>query len=252
MFYENEKSFQRYEKKYLTDRSRMKEIVRVLKRHMKADAHDRESMGYKVCNLYLDTAKGDVFEEALLKPWYREKIRLRSYGYVKGSEDHVFLEMKKKVGGFVSKRRVRLTAGEAEAFLSRRQEPQDASFMTRQILGEAAYSLQVRKAIPACRISYDRVAFVTDESDFVRVTLDTNLRSSAAEGGIRVRPREELFMPADFCVMEVKTSGACPLWLSDLLKEEGLLPQSFSKFVTAGKKERGYDYNAISGAVIKP
>ena len=32
MFYENEKSFQRYEKKYLTDRDRMKEIVRVLKK----------------------------------------------------------------------------------------------------------------------------------------------------------------------------------------------------------------------------
>ena len=222
-------------------------MIPVLRRHMRPDDHDRQGLGYKVCNLYLDTDMGDVFQEALLKPWYREKIRLRSYGHVKSPDDTVFIEMKKKIGGLVSKRRVGLKAGEAEAFLLRGEQPRNASYMTGQILGEIVYSLQVRRSVPACRISYDRIAFVADKQNDLRVTLDTDLRSSVIEGGIWDMSGEKRFMPDDFCVMEVKFSGSCPGWLSDLLKENDLLPQSFSKYVTAGKKERGYDIITFAG-----
>jgi hypothetical protein len=82
-------------------------------------------------------------------------------------------------------------------------------------------------------ISYDRLAYDVAGAKDVRITFDTNLnyrtedlRLSHGKNGIPIlRP--------DMHLMEIKTPGALPLWLCQLLGELKLYPASFSKYGTA-------------------
>ena len=50
----------------------------------------------------------DAIRHSISKPYYKEKLRLRSYKLPTNTNDKVFLELKKKINGIVSKRRLSL------------------------------------------------------------------------------------------------------------------------------------------------
>lgn len=229
--------FRRYEKKYLMDDVTMNRLLPEIRKHMEADKFCREGKTYEICNLYFDTEGYDVIRESLSKPFYKEKLRLRSYGVPRAPGDVVFLEMKKKVNRIVTKRRAKLSLGEAEAFLSKRTIPADASYMTRQVLTEIDYYLSHKQVAPAMQISYDRMAFFDQEDPRFRLTFDKNIRYTRLAGreGAMSRGREQMLLPGNFRLMEVKVSEAYPLWFSELLSREQIHRSSFSKYGVAFK-----------------
>ena len=227
--------FKRYEKKYLMDEEVMKRLLPEIGAHMEADKFCQDGNTYSICNLYFDTAGYDVIRESLSKPFYKEKLRLRSYGLPRSPNDIVFLEMKKKVNRMVTKRRASLTLREAEGFLTKREYPKNASYMTRQVLNEIDYYLSHKEVKPVMRLSYDRMAFFDREDPQFRLTFDQNIRYLRGDIGFQNVEEGNLLMKKDFRLMEVKVSEAFPLWFANLLSRENVHISSFSKYGVAYK-----------------
>ena len=227
--------FKRYEKKYLMDETVMNRLLPRIREHMEPDKNCRDGKTYPISNLYFDTGGYDVIRESLAKPFYKEKLRLRSYGIPASPEDPVFLEMKKKINGIVTKRRAGLTLKEAKAFLLEGRMPEAPSYMTEQVLREINYYLSHKDVRPMMRISYSRMAFFDREDPAFRLTFDGNIRYLKDNPGFMDQGRGRLLMDDDFRLMEVKVSNAYPLWFADLLSRENVHISSFSKFGVAYK-----------------
>lgn len=84
---------------------------------MNPDKYCKNNNTYSIYNIYYDTKNNDVIRHSISKPYYKEKLRLRSYKVPTNLDKKVFLELKKKIKGIVSKRRLSLTLGEAYDFI---------------------------------------------------------------------------------------------------------------------------------------
>ncbi len=139
--------------------------------HMQRDAFADLSNGgaYQTTTLYLDTPQRDVFHRA---PEHRNrKFRLRRYG----GEQIIFLERKTRRGDRVAKRRCNVPMEELAALTAQAAADGWAGAWFRQRV--AAQSLQ-----PACRLTYDRTAFVRlAEEGPLRLTLDRRIRGLATD-----------------------------------------------------------------------
>lgn len=227
-------TFKRCEDKFLIDQSRYDELTRRLVEYMEFDEYCKNGT-YKICNIYFDTPENDVIRLSTEKPYYKEKLRLRSYGTPKSPDAQVFLELKKKVGGVVNKRRAVMTYAEAQRFLSDGTRPQ-LDYLGTQVLGEIRWFLRNNPVRPAAYISYDRVAMFSKTDRNFRLTFDFNIetrrnRLALSEGSFG----KQLLPPGKF-LMEIKISGAIPLEIAKILSELGIYSSSFSKFGTEFKQ----------------
>jgi hypothetical protein len=110
-------TFKRYEKKYLITENQFQILNYHIEKHMVLDKFNENGDPYKIYNIYFDTPDNQIIRHSLSKPYYKEKLRLRSYGIINNDEEMVFLELKKKIGGIVCKRRAILTYKDAKDFL---------------------------------------------------------------------------------------------------------------------------------------
>ena len=220
--------FQRYEKKYMLTLDQLARMLAGMEEHMKSDDFGR----YTICNLYYDTGDFRLIRASLAKPVYKEKLRLRSYG-VPGSEDQVFVELKKKFNGVVYKRRTAMKAAQAMADLSRGRLANREDQISREI----NFFLESCPTAPKVFIAYDRTAFAGVEDPELRITFDTNLRWRDRELDLRAGDWGEPILPPDQILMEVKIPGTTPVWLAHLLSRIGAFPTSFSKYGTCYTKK---------------
>lgn len=233
-------TFQRYEKKFLLSDVQYKAIYPGMMNYLCLDDNCKDGQGYTIYNVYYDTDNSSIIRHSLSKPYYKEKLRLRSYSLPKSLNSKVFLELKRKIGGIVNKRRAVLTLGEAYNFLNNRIKPLDCDYISSQVLNEIAFFLQCHDVKPAAYISYDRTALFGKENRDFRVTFDRNIITRREDIGIeKGRFGEDLLGPGK-CLMEVKVSAAFPIWLSKLLSENHIYQTSFSKY------GREYTHNLLS------
>lgn len=223
--------FKRYEKKFLMDEDMMNRLLPVLLEHMELDKFCKNGQSYHICNLYYDTTQNDVIRDSLQHPYYKEKLRMRSYGIPADGNTKVFMELKKKVAGEVTKRRAKLRYDEAQVFLAEGSIPEGMDYLNRQILREVAYYLSHKEVKPTVFVEYDRVALFDKSDKSFRLTFDYNLKTLRGEGisfedGVNAKP----LLEDGFRLMEVKVSNAYPKWFADLLSENGVHRHSFSKF----------------------
>ena len=219
--------FQRHEMKYLVTEAQRAALEAAFRDTMVPDPYGEST----VCNVYYDTPDCRLIRASLEKPVYKEKLRLRSYGPA-APESRVFLELKKKFQSVVYKRRMELTAREAEDwFAGPAPLPGDS-----QIGREIEYFRRFYgELVPSVYLSYDRRAFYSAESRDLRVTFDRHIgwrregmRLTAPAGG------REILSPG-MSLMEVKANHAVPFWLARLLSENGVRQTTFSKYGEAYK-----------------
>ena len=91
------KSFRRFEKKFIITKEQYDELTQILSNYMNLDKYCREGKNYNIYNIYYDTLNNDVIRHSISKPYYKEKLRLRSYNTPTSLDDNVFLELKKKI-----------------------------------------------------------------------------------------------------------------------------------------------------------
>lgn len=223
--------FQRYEKKFLLCEEQVNQLLPELLNFLELDAYcKKENQEYSIYNLYFDTETNRVIRHSVDHPYYKEKLRLRSYQSPVSPEDRVFLEIKKKVGNVVAKRRVVLTHREAQAFLCKGVCPNEMNPIAGQILDELAFYLQTHDVRPATYISYDRIALFGKSDPSLRVTFDRNILTRRTDLRLDSPRYGTLLLPPQQRLMEVKCSDAIPLWLARLLAAHKIYKTSFSKY----------------------
>lgn len=216
--------FKRVEKKYRVSKYEKEQLLSEISEYLTPDPHGRST----ICSIYLDTPDFLLIRNSIEAKTYKEKLRLRCYG-TPDKDDKVFLEIKKKFKGVVYKRRVSMTLSQAEDYLQSGLHPENS-----QIMNEIDYAMRFyRQPAPAMLIAYERDAFYVKDMPNLRLTFDSNVRYRANDLHLDKGSSGIKIIPDDYYLLEIKTDGAMPLWLSHALSKLEILPSSFSKYGTA-------------------
>ena len=223
-------TFARKEIKFLLNMQQYESLMNVIHEYMNPDKYCVGGREYGIYNIYYDTPDDFLIRESLAKPYYKEKIRLCSYYSPAASDDTVFLEIKKKIGGIVTKRRVSMTLAESEAYFYERSKPEITKYITEQVFRELDVFLDHYPVVPKQYISYQREAFFgKDNSDF-RLTFDRKITERRYDLGLDYESYGNFIIGEDQRLMEVKVSDAIPDWLVGKLSELQIYKTSFSKY----------------------
>lgn len=220
--------FKRYELKYLLTAEQKDRLLALAEPHIAPDQYGRT----QIRNLYYDTPDYRLIRRSVERPVYKEKLRIRSYGDTT-PDTPVFLELKKKLSGVVYKRRMVMPEQQAVAWLERGEVPQETGQIQQEIDYFCSYYGGLR---PQVFLSYQREAYYGREDSDLRITFDEDicfrrdrLRLTEDPGGIPLLEENQV-------LMEIKTSGGIPLWLTAFLTREKLYKTSFSKYGIAYQK----------------
>lgn len=229
-------TFKRFEMKFLLTKNQFDALVPRLLEYMNPDEHCRNGRNYSIYNIYYDTSDNHLIRNSLSKPYYKEKLRLRSYTTPTSLDDKVFLELKKKTAGIVHKRRAVMTLGEAYAFIKTGKRPAITNYMNEQVVNEIRYFLSCNKVYPAAYISYTRMAFFGKTDKDFRITFDCNIKTRRNDLYLEKGSQGEQLLERGQYLMEVKLSRSVPMWLADILADLKIYKTSFSKYGTEYKK----------------
>lgn len=208
--------FERYEKKYVLSNKQFEAFKNIIRGKVCRDKYGK----YTIYNIYYDTENYDIIRRSTEKPLYKEKLRLRSYESLI-DKDIAFLELKKKYNGIVYKRRTEVRISEVEEIL--RGKPTE-----NQILKEIMFYQKQHPVKEKVFISYDREAFAGIYDEDLRITFDSNIRFR--QNNLSLTQGCQGTKISDNIVMEIKVSGAIPLWLCSILSQLDIVPASFSKY----------------------
>lgn len=226
------KSFKRYEKKYLLNKTQYDLLIPKILNYMEFDEHCKNNTNYNIYSIYYDNDNNDVIRHSISKPYYKEKLRLRSYKITKNPEDIVFLELKKKINGIVNKRRIVLTLKEALDFLEKGIRPDTNDYINNQVLNEIEYYLNNNNVHPAVFIGYSRKAFFAKDNHDFRLTIDSKILTRRYDLSLESGHFGEDILEQNQYLMEVKILGSIPLWFTRILSELKIYNTHFSKYGT--------------------
>ncbi len=221
--------FKRIEKKYLLTLEQHSAFMSLIGDKIIPDEHGKST----IQSLYLDTPdfrliRASIDAKGYKESEYKEKLRLRSYGVPK-DDSKVFLEIKKKFKGVVYKRRVSMRMAEAIRYFETGEKPKDS-----QIMREIDYAMHYYgQPKPAALLCYEREAYYIKDLPSHRITFDTGVRYRDFSLDLRLGNKGEVIQPPNTVLMEIKTDGAMPLWLSSALDQCKIYPATFSKYGTA-------------------
>lgn len=218
-------TFKRYEIKYLLTSQQKERILQVMEPYMKLDCYGRTM----IRNIYYDTNSFRLIRRSLEKPAYKEKLRIRSYQAAAG-EDPVFVELKKKYQSVVYKRRLTLPEGQAMyAFRYNLPLPVHS-----QIAQEIEYFRAYYAGLhPTVFLAYEREAYYSLDGGEFRVTFDENILYREYNFSLGSKVSGTPLLAEGQTLMEIKTAGGLPLWMSRELNRLRVYPTSFSKYGAA-------------------
>lgn len=229
----NQNIFQRYELKYILTLEQKERLLRGMAPYMSMDKFGRDT----IRNIYFDTDHYRLIRHSIERPVYKEKLRVRSYRLAKPNTK-VYVELKKKYQSIVYKRRISLPEQDAMDWLCSPITTSLASSHPNvpdlQIAREIEYFRTYYETLhPAVFLSYEREAFYAlDGSDF-RVTFDDHVLVRQDNLSLKFDVGGQSILEEGKVLMEIKTSGGIPLWMTRLLTQEKIYKTSFSKYGTA-------------------
>ena len=187
--------------------------------------------GYQIESDYFDDEAQTKYWEKKFGSPSRRRVRTRVYGDASGEREQTyFIEVKHKVGGDSVKRRVLIDEDELNNIGERKLPSRDCE-SAQKVLSEVQTLIADPSCKPTVRIRYHRYAFDAGPESTIRITVDINLTCRFFE--------EDNFgelinlTASDQAIMEVKTIGNVPYWFRKLIGKHRLIPQSYSKFMTA-------------------
>lgn len=216
--------FKRYELKYILTFEQKKRILEAMNPYMELDKYGRTT----IRNVYFDTDTYLLIRRSIEKQAYKEKLRIRSYARAT-PDSTVFVELKKKYKSVVYKRRISLPCKEAMQWVTREQHCRKHT----QISDEVDYFIDFYGTLhPAVFLSYEREAFDSKEHSDFRVTFDDTILARQEDLSLESEIYGTPILPEGVVLMEIKCSGAIPLWMTEALSRERIFKTSFSKYGT--------------------
>jgi hypothetical protein len=209
-----------FELKFLVDEARAQEVEAWARGRLALDPHGDPALGgaYGTTSLYFDTPELDVYHRT---PGYRRrKFRVRRYG----AAAWAFLERKSKWGDRVEKRRTAVPDEEL-ALLAR---PLSVTTWPGHWFHQG---LLTRRLGPACRIAYQRTAYVGACADGpLRLTLDRRVRGALGRDWCVGPPEGTLPLLRGQVILELKFRAALPGPFKELVQAKKLCPSGVSKY----------------------
>lgn len=218
-------TFKRYELKFMLTQSQKQALLQVMEPYMALDQYGRTT----IQNLYYDTDSFRLVRRSMERPEYKEKLRVRSYGTAR-EDGRVFVELKKKYDHVVYKRRLTLPEPDAMAWLAGDKSAAPDSQIGREIDYFCAFYRDLR---PQVFLSYEREAYFERGGGDFRVTFDENILTRRTALSLKTSPWGTPLLPHGTVLMELKTPGGIPLWMTRFLTENHIYKTSFSKYGTA-------------------
>lgn len=213
--------FRRVEKKYIISKEQYLSLKAILREKMIEDEHGKST----ICNIYFDTAQYDLIRHSISKPYYKDKVRLRSYN-IPNLDSNVFLEIKKKCDGVVGKRRIQMSLKDYYEYMDNHSKMKEDN----QITKELNYYFKFYQLQPAMFLSYYRRAYYEkDDMDF-RITFDNNIIARNYDFRLEKGNYGENILEKNKYIMEIKTLGAMPMWCVKILDNLKISPCGFSKY----------------------
>lgn len=208
--------FRRVEKKYIISKEQYWKIKDLISAQMIEDEHGKST----ICNIYFDTENYDLIRHSIGKPIFKEKIRLRSYN-IPTLDMKVYLEVKRKFDGVVSKRRIEMLL--KEYYTGKYKE-------NRQVGKELVYYFNFYQLRPTLFLSYSRRAYYDKDNKDFRITFDSNIMAREYDLKIEKGNYGTKILAENKYIMEIKTLGAIPIWFIKILNEFAVSPYGFSKY----------------------
>lgn len=189
--------------------------------------------GYQVNSVYLDNPGLELCNATIEGHKNRFKLRIRFYDDSPTSP--VFFEIKRRANDAILKERARVQRPACARLLSGhwpghtdlvKYSPK--SFDSLRRFCDLRNQIQASgKAI----VTYDREAYVTPDSDSVRVTFDRNLRTVPFVGEFRASRSDWTYPKIDGTVLELKFTERFPIWMRNLVRVFNLQRGSMPKYV---------------------
>lgn len=216
--------FARYEMKYLLTLAQKARVLEAMAPYMAMDQYGRTT----IRNLYFDTENYRLARHSIEQPAYKEKLRVRSYGPA-APDSPVFVELKKKFESVTYKRRLSLPEAQAMDWTC---GVKPCPLRT-QIADEIDYFLKYYRTVrPVVFLSYEREAYCGGDDGF-RVTFDDHILCRREDLSLKSGVWGDSLLEEGTVLMEIKTSGGIPLWMTHVLSREHIYKTSFSKYGTA-------------------
>ena len=214
-------TMQRYEMKYLLSEDKAAKFLEETAGRIRPDDYGSTS----IASLYYDTSDRRIVRASVENPPFKEKIRLRSYGPATENST-VFLELKRKAGGIVYKRRVPTTQRAAERFFKENGDLCERGQIAREI---SYFKDYYGDLVPSCLIICERTAYYEPWGN-LRLTVDRRPRYRTERLDLSSGMDGTPLLPRESVILEVKVQEAMPLWLSETLARLGIYKTSFSKY----------------------
>lgn len=214
--------FRRVELKYIIDKKQYDYLMNSMKEYIVEDEYKEST----ICNIYFDTANYDLISHSITKPYFKEKIRLRSYN-IPSEESIVFLEIKRKCDKIVSKRRIQMKLKDFENYKKNKNLVQ---VQNNQIKSELDYYFNRYNLEPKVFLAYNRIAYYEKNNPNFRLTFDSNI--IAREDNLKLNSGIYGYqiLEGDKYIMELKTLESLPFWMVKLLDKLELSTCGFSKY----------------------
>ena len=220
--------FRRYELKYLLFKEQKEIILNAISPYMQLDSYGHTT----IRNIYFDTDSYQLIRRSIEKPAYKEKLRIRSYSKAT-PETEVFVELKKKYDHVVYKRRIALPERVAMDWVCGKIPSPIDTQISREIDYFKSHYTGLR---PSVFLSYERDAYFERDGGDFRLTFDQNILVRDHDLSLCSDAGGRSVMDPDLTMMELKCSGALPLWMVEVLSRERIYKTSFSKYGVAYQK----------------
>ena len=215
----------RHELKYQITDTQVAMLKNRINHLIPSDSHAGADGVYSIRSLYFDDYENRCLRENEDGTDPREKFRIRIYN---ASSERIALECKRKERGKTHKTSCPLTVEQTRLLMAGKILPDIGS--QPPLLQKLTMLMLTRRMRPVVIVEYDRIPYVYKNGN-VRITLDTNIRSSSAveqflERTIPVRP----VLPTGQQLLEVKYDEYLPDFIYRSLQLHSLRQTAFSKY----------------------
>ena len=232
----------RYESKYLVPASLVPYMRDYLRAFCRPDKFAGPDGRYTVNNLYFETPGHRFYNDTRLKRFTRFKPRCRFYG--DGSDGWLWLELKHKVANITWKIRRRIPVSGWETLFLASFETADNRVRRVKVVESFEDAVILFGAAPYVFVRYNREPYVSDVSQYGRVTFDRQLSYCLAKGSATLQHGRPYTYYDDVQTMdhgetespvlvEIKTETDVPLWIMNMIQKFDLNRRGFSKYCQA-------------------
>jgi len=230
----------RFELKYIIDEERAHGVRNFVRDYLEPDEHanpDEKDWAYPVFSLYIDNPALMLYRQTVHGLKNRFKLRIRFYDG--NPETPAFLEIKRRVTDVICKERAAVSREGVECLLDGGWPGPSYLFGKKSGSMAAISALENFRSLytsigagPAVYVCYMREAYVSPNSNQVRVTFDRELF------GARFDRSQCLIPPLDGArpdvggvILELKFTDRFPPWMRDLVQAFNLQRGSMPKYV---------------------